>query len=286
MKVLMVLTSHDQLGNTGRKTRLLAGGTGGALLCLQRCRCPDHPRIAQGRAPAARSQVQRAELPDRHHPSVREGCRRPSPAFRLRILSNPQSSLTQAGTGSPAAALTISSRRRSWPGQRSPARLNFGDCFAYALACATGEPLLVQGRRFRTHRRRASATRNSITHHHSWTGQWKGQQATDLASSARKGRGRFLCLLILVFDGAAIGAGRGDGDRLAGGDRLESGGDAPYRVDDHHVLFGYVFSASPRAAMREPHQKRLYRSIRCRGGAAGRGELYAWLVPERVRAWR
>ena len=33
MKVLMVLTSHDQLGNTGRK----------------------NPRIAQGRAPAARS---------------------------------------------------------------------------------------------------------------------------------------------------------------------------------------------------------------------------------------
>jgi ribonuclease VapC len=113
-------------------------------------------------------------------------------------------------------------------GSGHPARLNFGDCFAYALACATGEPLLVQGRRFRTHRRRASATRNSITHHHSWTGQWKGQQATDLASSARKGRGRFLCLLILVFDGAAIGAGRGDGD-------------APYRVDDDHVLFGYVF---------------------------------------------
>ena len=46
------------------------------------------------------------------------------------------------------------------------------------------------------------------------------------------------------------------------------------------------FSASPRAAMHEPHQKRLYRSIRCRGGAAGRGELYAWLVPERVSAWR
>jgi len=80
-----------------------------------------------------------------------------------------------------------------------------------------------------------------MTHQHNWTGQWKGQQATDLASSARKGRGRFLCLLILVFDGSAIGAGRGDGDRLAGGDRVESGGDAPYRVDDDHVLFGYVF---------------------------------------------
>ena len=27
--------------------RLLAGGTGGALLCLQGCRRPDHPHIAQ-----------------------------------------------------------------------------------------------------------------------------------------------------------------------------------------------------------------------------------------------
>ena len=28
---------------------------------------------------------------------------------------------------------------------RHPARLNFGDCFAYALAKATGEPLLYKG---------------------------------------------------------------------------------------------------------------------------------------------
>jgi ribonuclease VapC len=30
-------------------------------------------------------------------------------------------------------------------GSRHPARLNFGDCFAYALARATGEPLLFKG---------------------------------------------------------------------------------------------------------------------------------------------
>jgi ribonuclease VapC len=30
-------------------------------------------------------------------------------------------------------------------GSGSPARLNFGDCFAYALAKATGEPLLFKG---------------------------------------------------------------------------------------------------------------------------------------------
>jgi ribonuclease VapC len=32
---------------------------------------------------------------------------------------------------------------------RHPAGLNFGDCFAYALAKSTGEPLLFKGDRFR-----------------------------------------------------------------------------------------------------------------------------------------
>lgn len=33
-------------------------------------------------------------------------------------------------------------------GSGHPAQLNFGDCFAYALARATGEPLLFKGRDF------------------------------------------------------------------------------------------------------------------------------------------
>jgi ribonuclease VapC len=33
-------------------------------------------------------------------------------------------------------------------GRGHPARLNFGDCFAYALARATGEPLLFKGTDF------------------------------------------------------------------------------------------------------------------------------------------
>ncbi len=32
---------------------------------------------------------------------------------------------------------------------KHPARLNFGDCFAYALSKATGEPLLAKGSDFR-----------------------------------------------------------------------------------------------------------------------------------------
>ena len=39
-----------------------------------------------------------------------------------------------------------------------PAGLNFGDCFAYALAEATREPLLFKGQRLRTHRYRARMT--------------------------------------------------------------------------------------------------------------------------------
>jgi len=35
--------------------------------------------------------------------------------------------------------------RRYGKGQRHPARLNLGDCFSYALAKATGEPLLFKG---------------------------------------------------------------------------------------------------------------------------------------------
>jgi len=35
--------------------------------------------------------------------------------------------------------------RRYGRGSGSPARLNFGDCFAYALAAETGEPLLFKG---------------------------------------------------------------------------------------------------------------------------------------------
>lgn len=38
--------------------------------------------------------------------------------------------------------------RRFGRGSSSPAQLNFGDCFAYALATATGEPLLFVGEDF------------------------------------------------------------------------------------------------------------------------------------------
>jgi ribonuclease VapC len=53
-------------------------------------------------------------------------------------------------------ALAIEAFRRFGRG-RDPAGLNFGDCFSYALAVATGEPLLFKGNDFaRTDVKRAA----------------------------------------------------------------------------------------------------------------------------------
>jgi ribonuclease VapC len=38
--------------------------------------------------------------------------------------------------------------RKYGKGMKNPAQLNFGDCFAYALAKETGEPLLFKGSDF------------------------------------------------------------------------------------------------------------------------------------------
>ncbi len=41
--------------------------------------------------------------------------------------------------------IAADAHRRYGRGSGHPARLNFGDCFSYALAKATGEPLLFKG---------------------------------------------------------------------------------------------------------------------------------------------
>jgi ribonuclease VapC len=46
-------------------------------------------------------------------------------------------------------AVARAAHARYGRGSGSPARLNFGDCFAYALATVTGEPLLFKGEDFR-----------------------------------------------------------------------------------------------------------------------------------------
>lgn len=45
-------------------------------------------------------------------------------------------------------ALGREAHRRYGKGSGHPAKLNFGDCFAYALAAETGEPLLCTGEDF------------------------------------------------------------------------------------------------------------------------------------------
>ena len=52
---------------------------------------------------------------------------------------------------SPVTVEQLAAARRAWRrfGKGNhPAALNFGDCFAYALAAATGEPLLFKGNDF------------------------------------------------------------------------------------------------------------------------------------------
>jgi len=41
--------------------------------------------------------------------------------------------------------IAADANRRFGRGSGHPARVNFGDCFSYALAKATGEPLLFKG---------------------------------------------------------------------------------------------------------------------------------------------
>jgi ribonuclease VapC len=43
------------------------------------------------------------------------------------------------------ASIARAAHRRFGRGSGHPARLNYGDCFAYALAVDTGEPLLFKG---------------------------------------------------------------------------------------------------------------------------------------------
>jgi ribonuclease VapC len=58
------------------------------------------------------------------------------------------------------ARLARAAYRDFGKGSGHPARLNFGDCFAYALAVATREPLLYKGRDFACTGIRSALTRD------------------------------------------------------------------------------------------------------------------------------
>ena len=75
---------------------------------------------------------------------------------RPRWSSTPSSTTTgiEVGAATPSQARAARLAHRRFGKGRHPARLNLGDCFAYALARETGEPLLARGTTSR-HRPRA-----------------------------------------------------------------------------------------------------------------------------------
>ncbi len=72
MKVLMVLTSHDQLGNTGRKTGFWLEELAAPYYTVQGRRRRDRAGLAAGRPAAARSEKQRAGQSDRPDTPLRK----------------------------------------------------------------------------------------------------------------------------------------------------------------------------------------------------------------------
>ncbi len=64
MKILIVLTSHDQLGDTGKKTGFWLEAVCRSLLRAEGCRSGDHAGLAEGRPAAGRSDKRSTRKPD------------------------------------------------------------------------------------------------------------------------------------------------------------------------------------------------------------------------------
>jgi len=75
---------------------------------------------------------------------VIDGSRDPVASRRFDDLANEAQLVIEAVTEA-QARIGREAYRDFGRGSGHPARLNFGDCFAYALARMTGEPLAVQG---------------------------------------------------------------------------------------------------------------------------------------------
>jgi ribonuclease VapC len=75
---------------------------------------------------------------------VIDGARDPVASRRFDDLVNEAQSVIEVVT-EVQARIAREAYRDFGRGSGHPARLNFGDCFAYALARATGEPLLFKG---------------------------------------------------------------------------------------------------------------------------------------------
>ncbi len=78
---------------------------------------------------------------------VVDSARSPVPSRRLDDLLRQAGVIIEPVTEE-QARIARAAYRDYGRGSGHPARLNFGDCFAYALARATGEPLLFKGNDF------------------------------------------------------------------------------------------------------------------------------------------
>ncbi len=113
-----------------------------ALIALLRAE-PDAPRFAKALAASGvGKQISAANYLEAA--IVIDGARDPIASRRLDEL------MTKAGIAivpvtAEQAAIARAAYRDFGKGSGHPAGLNFGDCFAYALAKATGEPLLFKG---------------------------------------------------------------------------------------------------------------------------------------------
>ncbi len=168
MKILMVLTSHDRLGDYRPQDRLLARGARRALLRVQGCRCGGGPRLAEGRASAARSEEQRAGFSDRPDPALRggrRGQRRPvehGPARRGVTHAGFDAVFYPGGHGplwdlaeDPASIRLIETTLR--PASRSPSSATPPACAASHAKSPDGQPLAPARRVTRLHQHEEEA---------------------------------------------------------------------------------------------------------------------------------
>ena len=107
---------------------------------------PDAARFAQAIADAARCSMSAATFVEAA--AVIDSSRDPIASRRYDDLLR-EARITIEPVTEAQARLARQAYRDYGKGSGHPARLNFGDCFAYALARDAGEPLLFKGDEFR-----------------------------------------------------------------------------------------------------------------------------------------
>ncbi len=115
-----------------------------ALIAILRAE-PDAPSYAQAIEAASRRRISAANFLETA--IVIDGSRDPVASRRLDDLLREGQIVIEPVTEA-QARIARDAYRDFGRGSGHPARLNFGDCFAYALSRSTGEPLLFKGNDF------------------------------------------------------------------------------------------------------------------------------------------